>query len=60
MKFGLHPHDHCCAPMLSYNNCAETHLGVGVMRHFVLSLAAVKASCKLPAYKQPGNQVSRE
>ena len=43
-RFWLHCHDCCCALTQTYNNCAETHLGGGVLSAFVLPLIAIVRS----------------
>jgi len=40
-RLSLHPHDHYHAVTQTYNNCAETHLGGGVMSPFVSPLSAI-------------------
>jgi len=39
--FWLHPRDHYHAVTETYNHCAETHLGGGVMSPFVSRLSAI-------------------
>ena len=39
--FWLHPRDHYHAVTQTYNNCAENHLGGGVMSPFVSPLSAI-------------------
>jgi len=40
-RFWLHPRDRYHAVTQTYNNCAETHLGGGVMSPFVSQLSAI-------------------